>query len=88
MKLKKAVKSISVILGVISLLVWLSNPLDDYNACLENSEIDNADCLVGFIMLSPPVQDVISLAKACKNVEDEECLTKLGIMYIEEKVTQ
>jgi hypothetical protein len=52
---------------------------------LEN-KIDNSDCFMEFLMISPPIKEVTDLTEAC-NKTDTECLTQIGMTAIETRVT-
>lgn len=86
MTIKVILIAIFSIIALIGVLVWGSQ-FPDYQACLENPKIDNVDCLMDFLMMSPPIKEATDLAEAC-NETDTECLTKIGMKAIETKVTE
>ena len=82
------VKVLSLILGLIALievLVWLGH-WSQYQECLKKNHGDSK-CLIDFLMLSPPIQDVQDLKQACDK-SDVKCFTKLGQAAIENKIEE
>ena len=86
MSLKAMLAAIFGILALLAVIIWFSQ-FPDYQACLENPKIDNDDCFMEFLMMSPPIKEAIDLAEACDET-DAECLAKIGMKAIETKVSE
>ena len=71
---------------LLGVLTWF-NGFPEYQDCLEDSNVDNGECLKKFLMMSPPVKDVKDLEDAC-NKTDTGCLTEIGKKVVEAKITE
>lgn len=77
--------AIFLIVGLLALLAW-TNSFPEYLDCLDNSVMDDNECLINYIMLSPPITEAEELKEAC-NESDLNCLKEVAGKMIEEEIT-
>ena len=79
---KEAAAIIFGLLTFIGITIWVSQ-IPKYQACLKNPKIDNDDCLMRFLMRSPPIKEATDLAEVV-NETNMECLGKVGMKAIDD----
>lgn len=79
------------VLALITLAAFLTwwSLYPDYQACLANSSSNKGECVIGFMMQSPPAQDLLEINESCSNSSATgKCITTLGQRVAEDKLTE
>lgn len=80
----KVIGLILTIIGLLAVVVWALR-FPEYQACLEQTQKDDADCMEDYLLMHPQIQEVQEIQKACEK-SDTACLLKVGESAVTQKL--